>query len=213
MTGSLRAIVVLAVGVGAVVIALGLRPRDETLQTVQSTTTNPEAPAMCPWREPQRDMQAFFPGSDGYQTQTVALSRKRLQIIKRLGPGAALDSNALYINRITKQGETIGAVIVKRAAGEFGGIEIVLAVHQDGHIAGVHIQRHREPPSVAEVIASANWLGSFTGKSADAPFSIGQDIPVVPAPARTSASAVVSAIKMLMIEYDESREAVVVPHH
>src|SRR5438270_10071818 len=91
----------------ALAAAYLLRPAGEHLETVQSTHANSEAPAMCPWREPLRDMKSFFQGATGYRTETIALSRRRLQIIRRLGPDVPMESTALYVNRIVKHGQDI----------------------------------------------------------------------------------------------------------
>src|SRR5947209_572035 len=77
-----------------------LRPQGEVLETITLTHSVAERPAMCPWRDPVGDMRAFFPDAGSYHTDILTLSRIRLEILKRLGPGSRLDSNSLYVYRV-----------------------------------------------------------------------------------------------------------------
>lgn len=161
-----------------------------------------DAPAMCPWREPEKDLQHFFPGANDYSRDTLILSSLRLEIMKRLGKDVPLESNSLYAYRVHRQKQTCGTILVRRTAGEFGAMEVVLAVNPERQVVGLWLQRHREPPAIARVIEDAKWLGKFTGKKADDDFTIGQGLPVVPPDAEKSATAVAQAVRSLLIEYD-----------
>ena len=174
-----------------------------------------EAPAMCPWRDPKADLNRFFSDADSYKLEALILSSLRLEVIRRLGPDTPLESNALYIYRVHRGKEARGVVLVRRAPGEFGAIEVVVAVDASGQIVGVHLQRHREPPEVAAALESPTWLGAFKGKTADDPLRIGTGLPAVPAAARKSAEAVARAVRSLLIEYDvaESHHQTAIPHH
>jgi hypothetical protein len=161
-----------------------------------------EVPAMCPWRDPQGDLRRFFPGADGYRQETLILSSLRLEILKRLGPGVPLESNALYVYRATQGKSDRGTILVRRAGGEYGAIEVVVALDPARRVVGVHLQRHREPPPVADVITSPQWLGAFRGKSASDAFHVGGDLPAVPPAAQKSAEAVARAVRSLLIEFE-----------
>lgn len=162
---------------------------------------------MCPWRDPNGDLRRFFPGATTYRQDTLILSPLRLPILKRLGPGARLDSNALYAYRALKGGAAVGAVLIRRVAAEFGAVEVVVGVGLDRRVVGVRLQRHREPPAVAAAIASPAWLGAFRGKGPGDAFRIGGDLPAVPPEARRSAEAVAGAVRSLLIEYDVAESA------
>ena len=157
---------------------------------------------MFPWREPERDMRAFFPGSTDYATDVLILSRLRLLILKRLGPGERLDSNALYLYRVSRNGAAAGTVLVRRTAGEHGAVEVVIGVDTQGRVAGVRVQRQREPPRIAAEITSSAWLDSFRGKTADSAFEMGRDLPDVTPAAAQSARVLAGAVRALLIEFD-----------
>lgn len=177
-----------------------------------TTVTNPGGPAMCPWREPDRDMKTFFPGSTSYRLETLVLSRVRPQILKRLGPKYHMETTALYAYRVLKESEALGTVLVRRTAGRYGAIEVVVGV-DGGRIAGVHLQRLREPKKVAEALTSARWLDSFKGKTSTAALEPGKDLPVLSAEAQETAQAVSEAVRALLIEFEEGERAVKAAGH
>lgn len=165
------------------------------------------APAMCPWREPERDLHAFFPLAREYRQETLVLSPLRLEIQRRLGPGVPLESNSLYVYRVNDGRRLNGAFLIRRAAGEFGAIETVVAVGPARRIIGIRLQRHREPPPVAAFLESPAFLNAFRGKSAKSAFRLGDDLPAAPPVAKRSAESVAGAVRSLLIEYDAAMEA------
>ena len=155
------------------------------------------APAMVSWRDPKADMAALFPGApvpDSSAPKVIALSSKRAQLMKSLGKETPLDSNALYVYPVAGS----GAVLLRRAAGEFGAIEVVLGIENSGKVAGVRIQRHREPPEIEKILTSPKFLGSFSGKTAQSDFSKDTE---------KSLRAVSLAVRALLIEYDAGTRA------
>lgn len=168
---------------------------------------------MCPWREPDRDLRLFFPGAATYRTDVLILSRLRTQIIRQLGPHTPLESNALYLYRIQQGPTPRGTVLVRRTAGRFGAMEVVVALDRRGRIIGVRLQRHREPLVVASILTSPHWLGAFRGKTAASRWKIGEDIPAVPAEARVSAEAMVRAVRALLIEWEIGERQGLPTHH
>lgn len=194
----------LAVGAGAWQWTAHL-PQDkvETLTLTHPLVT--AAPALCPWRDSQGDLRAFFPTADRYQTRLMALSGLRLPILHRLGPGASLESNSLPIFFIFRGVAPQGAVLVQRMAGEYGVIEVVVGVNTVGRVQGVRLQRLREPDRIARALTDPPWLRSFRGKTAADPWRLGGDVPDRPAPARASARIIVGTVRSLLIEYDVVR--------
>jgi len=157
-------------------------------------------PAMCPWRDPDRDLAFFFPGAISYRTDTLALSTIRQDILRRLGPGSRLESNSLFIHRALKGSEIVGSILVRRDAGPHGAIEVVVAVDPSGEVSGVKIQRHREPAAAAQFITSDAWLKTFRSRSAN---SIEQDLPI-PATAKPAAAVIAQTVRTVLIELDEA---------
>jgi hypothetical protein len=155
---------------------------------------------MVPWRNPTSDTHAFFPGArvpDASSPTVVPLSRQRAAVQQRLGADTPLDSNALYVFRVGAE----GSILLRRAAGEYGAIEVVLGIGSDGRARGVRLQRHREPPVVASAL-SERWLAAFRGRTATDDFTVGRSLPAVPPAAVRSATAVARAVRALLIEYD-----------
>lgn len=171
----------------------------------------PEAPAkklleaapMCPWRQPEKDLKAFFPGATHYRIETLIFTRKFREIKARLGRLPAPEENPLYLHRIYKLQQPVGSVITRRVKGEYGAIEIVLAI-QDNKVAGMRIQRMREPQPIAQALNSANWQRSFVGKTSRDGWQLGRDVPSVQPEARNSAQAIIEAVRTLLILHEIS---------
>jgi hypothetical protein len=158
-----------------------------------------ESAPLCPWREPQRDLRQFFPGATGIHEETRILSHLRVALIHDLGRPLTAEEMLLRPFRILKDGKPIGAVLVRRVKGEYGAIELVLAVKPDGRVRGVRLQRQREPEAVAAALTSPQWLGAFREKSADSPLRVGEDLPAVSGAATVSAMAVAEGVRSLLI--------------
>ena len=155
---------------------------------------------MTPLREAQKDVALFFPNApvpDFSSPTILSLSRRRSEIVNKLGSGTPLEGNALYTYPVPNK----GIVLVRRAVGEYGAIEIVVGLNRQNEVIGVHIQRHREPPEIASVLTSARFLSGFVGKHVSDHFEIGGDLPSVPTVARKSAAAIAQAVRALLIEY------------
>ncbi len=188
-------------GLAAIAASLAYLLRGDSTE-VKTTYADPHAfaqkgQAMVPWRNPQADMGAFFPGApipDTGEPKILALSAHRAELIKRLG-NTPLDSNALYVFPVTGR----GSVLLRRVAGEFGAIEVVLGVDTSGKAVGVRIQRHREPPEIEKALASPAFETFFLGKTAQSTFTLPAGIPSA---AQRSAEAVMLGVRALLIEYD-----------
>jgi hypothetical protein len=158
---------------------------------------------MCPWREPQVDMKRFFPGATHFRYETSAFSNKLSNVRKRLGRWPTADEHPLYWHRVYGKKQPLGAILTKRVKGEYGAIEIVLAI-QDNKVAGMRIQRMREPQSIAQTLNSANWQRSFVGKTSRNGWQLGKDVPSVQPEARNSAQAVIEAVRTLLVLHEIS---------
>jgi Na+-translocating ferredoxin:NAD+ oxidoreductase RnfG subunit len=172
---------------------------------------------MCPWREPESDLRALFPAANRRRTEVRILSGQRLELAKRLGRAPAAEEMALYFHRVYRGDRPLGTVLVRRVKGEYGAIEVVVGVGTDGKVRGVRLQRLREPEPIAEALRSPAWLGSFAGKTVAGAWTLGRDVPDVPAAARPSARAVMEGARSLVILLEvaerrglPSEEA---PHH
>ena len=179
------------------------------LREVPFATKNrpPEAAPLCPWREPGTDLTSFFPSTTRYEVETRILSGLRLELAERLGRVPSGDENALRVYPVFCAQIPLGVVLTRRVKGEFGGIELVLAVNTNQEICGLRLQRLREPMAIASALGNSHWLGSFDGKSVHCPLKLGQDIPEVPADARNSAEAIVDGVRDLLVLLAASNDA------
>jgi hypothetical protein len=158
-----------------------------------------ESAPLCPWREPERDLSRFFPGATGSQEELRILSHLRVALIHDLGRPLTAEEMLLRPYHIVKGAAPLGSVLVRRVKGEFGAIELVLAVQPDGRVRGVRLQRQREPEPVAAILTSSPWLGAFQGKTADSPLRVGEDLPAVPTEASVSAKAIAAGVRSSLI--------------
>jgi hypothetical protein len=140
-----------------------LRPAPDSVPLVDIPLAKSGGPAMCPWREPEKDLRRFFSQATSYRTDTLALSSIRGQILKRLGPGSRIEDNSLYVHRALNGTKTVGSVLVRRTAGPHGAIEVVTAVDVSGRLVGVRVQRHREPEKTARALERLSAVDLLDG--------------------------------------------------
>jgi hypothetical protein len=188
-----------ALGV-ALLASRGAAPR-ESAALIHTHASHPhtEASPLCPWRDPEGDMRAFFPGATGTREETRILSHLRVALVHDLGRLLTADEMLLRPFRVLRSGERLGTVLVRRVKGEYGAIELVLAVGPDGKARGLRLQRHREPEAIAAALTAPRWLEAFRGKSADSPLRAGEDLPRVTKDAERSAAAVSEGVRSLLI--------------
>jgi hypothetical protein len=191
-------------GAGALVLAsavVGWRITESSSTEIlfESKAKPPQTAPMCPWREPQSDLKRFFPGATRYEVETRILSGLRVELAQRLGRTPTGEENALHVYRIYQDKLALGAVLTRRVKGDYGAIELVLAVDPAGQVRGLLLQRLREPDSIAAVLKNPEWLHSFEGRNADSSWKIGGDITEVPSEARLSANAIVEGTRSLLI--------------
>ncbi len=156
-----------------------------------------ESSPICPWREPQRDLQALFPQATHYTIETRILSALMTPIHQRLKRSMTVDENPLRIYRAADGTQVKGSILVKRVKGEHGGIELVVGIDAGGELRGVLIQSQREPEAVAEAITK--WLPGFAGKTAASPLQPGEDLPTVPPEARATANSMAEGVRSALI--------------
>jgi hypothetical protein len=206
MKPAAKAMVFVGVMAAAIAAAITLSSPNSDLQVADLDPERAKkgGPAMCPWREPEKDMQAFFPGATGYTTGLAVFTGRRLNVERRLGPSYRVETTALNAYHVHRGTVPAGMVVVRRSTGPHGAIEVVVALDEKKRIAGVRIQRQREPDSVAAAL-SAKWLRSFDGKDASSAFKPGEDIAAVPSEAAPAATAVANAVRACLVEIDESQ--------
>jgi len=154
---------------------------------------------LVPWRDPAGDMAAFFPGATGYRAETHILSHLRLSLAQQLGHPPMGDDLLLRSYRVLRGSRRVGAILVRRVKGEYGAIELVLAVTPAARVRGVRLQRQREPAPIAAALQGPAWRAAFAGKTADSRWRVGEDLPPVPPEARPSAQAIADGARTALI--------------
>jgi hypothetical protein len=193
-----------AIGGAAVYAALQPHGSLEALPQARAVERVETAP-MCPWREPEADLQRFFPGATGYDTEIRILSGLRVELARRLGRAPSAEENAMYLYQVHGPAGTLGTVLVRRAKGDYGAIEVVLAVDNSGRVVGARLQRQREPEAAARFLTSPEWLGTFRGETAEGG-PAAENAPAVPETAADSARAVTQGIHDMLVLLELARE-------
>lgn len=189
-----------ALGVTACAALIGWRIAGPATETFSDPKARPpEAAPLCPWREPELDLQRFFPGATRYETETRILSGLRMELAQRLGRTPTGDENALRLYEVYREDLRLGTILTRRVKGEYGGIEIVLALDTHRAVRGVRLQRLREPESIAAALQNTNWLAGFVNKRTEDAWRLGDDVPAVPSEAEASAAAIVEGARSLLI--------------
>ena len=169
---------------------------------IEARTPTIQPAPLCPWRDPDADLKTLFPSATRYELQTLILSGLRLELAQRLGRAPTGDENALHVYRVYEQQTSLGTVVPQRVKGEFGSIELVLAVGTNGQVRGLRLQRLREPEAISTELQDADWMRLFSGKTADGSWKTGRDIPEVRPEAKVSAAAIVEGVRSLLILLD-----------
>lgn len=157
---------------------------------------------LVPWRESESDRPNFFPGSTSHRSEMRILSGQRVELQKKLGRLPAADESSLHYHRIFQQDHEVGTVLTRNVRGEHGAIEIVLALDSRGTIAGLKLQRCREPETQTAVLHRPEWLGAFMGKTARDGLEPGVDLPEPGGGAEQSARGIAAAVRSLLILYE-----------
>jgi hypothetical protein len=197
--------VLVAIGAAAILLALAAAwvvAGEQRIPEQIAVHVHSGAAPLCPWREPGRDLAAFFPGSTGSSHETRVLSGQYLELKQMLGRPPESGELALNVEKIYRGRTPQGQLAIQRVKGAYGAIEVVTATDTRGRVVGVHLQRLREPASVADAITSPRWLAHFRGKTARDSWRVGTDVPDVVPAARVSASAVVEGVHSLVILMD-----------
>jgi len=175
----------------------GVKPRSASI----------EAEPVCPWREPDQDLRAFFPEADGREIETRILSGLRVELAQALGRTPTAGENTLRLCRVLHGPYQVGTVLTARVKGEYGALELVLALDADHAIRGWRLQRSREPEAIAAALERPEWRAAFRGKTARDALKLGVDLPSVPEPARRSAEVVVEGMRELLLRFEIASQA------
>lgn len=198
-TGVVAGVALALVAVVAVAVLWPGKPGTNSEVLFEPPSRQTESAPLCPWREPETDIAAFFPGADRRESATLILSERRLELARELGRPPTGDENALRVHRILRDRELMGTILVERVKGEHGAIELVLAVTPEGTVQGVKVQRHREPPEVEAILTGEGWLQQFKGRNLHDLQGSPQGFTSLPEAVRPSAKAVGEGIRCALV--------------
>jgi hypothetical protein len=162
------------------------------------------AASLCVWRQPDADISGIF-GSGSYKTVFADITdAQKLKIEKRLGFPLDADETQFKYFPVYKGKQRVGAVMTHAGKGQFGAIEVVVAVVEGDSgpvIKEVRIQRDREKAKAA--LRGKEFLGQFKAKGLTDAFKVGEDIETAAQGADKASQAVATAARKLLIVYDE----------
>jgi hypothetical protein len=163
--------------------------------------------SLCVWRQPDADISGIF-GSGSYKTVFADITDSlKLKIEKRLGIALDADETQFKYFPVFKGTKRVGTVMTHAGKGQFGAIEVVVAVVAGDSgpvIKEVRIQRDREKAKAA--LRSKDFLGQFKGMTASDEFRVTSDGPGIRTAvkgAEKASQAVATAARKLLIVYDE----------
>jgi len=160
--------------------------------------------SLCVWRAPDEDIAEMFQAGS-YKTVFEDISdAQRARIEERLGLSLDPDETQFKFFPVFNGDEQIGTVMTHAGKGQFGVIEVVVAVEvidDTARVKAVKIQRDREKAKAA--LRSEEFLGQFNGMTSNDRFEIGDDIKTATEGAETASQAVAGAVRKLMSVYDE----------
>lgn len=161
--------------------------------------------SLCVWRFPDRDMKEIFHG-DSYQTTFYDITPDDQKKIEEL-LGAPLDADETQFKFFTvfKNGDTVGTATTHLSKGQYGAIEVVVALEHDSDpgnavIKEVRIQRDREKERAK--LRGAEFLDQFKGKRFDDAFAIGEDLKPASESSIKSSKAIAFAVRKLTIVFN-----------
>jgi len=163
--------------------------------------------SLCVWRQPDADISGIF-GSGSYKTVFADITDSLSQRIgKRLGFPLDADETQFKYFPVYKGTKRVGTVMTHAGKGQFGAIEVVVAVVAGDSgpvIKEVRIQRDREKAKAA--LRGKEFLGQFKGMAASDEFRVTGDGPGIRTAvkgAEKASQAVATAARKLLIVYDE----------
>ena len=162
------------------------------------------AASLCVWRQPDADISGIF-GSGSYKTIFADITDAQKQKIeKQLGFPLDADETQFKYFPVFKGKQRVGTVMTHAGKGQFGAIEVVVAVVAGDSgpiIKEVRVQRDREKAKAA--LRGKEFLGQFNGKGLTDTFKVGEDLKTAVKGAEKASQAIATAARKLLIVYDE----------
>jgi hypothetical protein len=166
--------------------------------------TRPVAASLCVWRSPDEDIASIYDATSYKTVFEDITDEQRARIEERLGFELDPDETQFKFFPVYNGEEQVGTVMTHAGKGQFGVIEVVVAVTDTGTgaiVREVRIQRDRE--KAKQALRSKKFLGQFKGMTSADDFTVGEALNAASEDAVKSSQAVASAVRKLLIVYDE----------
>ena len=164
----------------------------------------PASASLCVWRAPDEDIASIYDATS-YKTVFEDIGDDlRARIEERLDYELDPDETQFKFFPVFDGEEQVGTVMTHAGKGQFGVIEVVVAVIDTGTgaiVKAVRIQRDRE--MAKEAIRSRKFLSQFKKMTSTDGFEIGTDLNTAEEGAERSSQAIANAVRKLLIVYDE----------
>src|SRR5205823_9190064 len=105
-------------------------------------------------------------GAIGYHQERRILSGRVLPLTQRLDRPLQPGETVLDLYQVHAADGSLCRILLRRVRGEYGAVELVVALAPGGEVRGARIQRDREPDPVARALHSPAWLDRFRGRTA-----------------------------------------------
>ncbi len=165
---------------------------------------NPASASLCVWRNPDADISEFF-GGGTYRAVLASVGSKQGAIESRIGARLDADETQLKFWPVTRNGQRVGTVSSHLGKGDYGAIEVVLAIvdppNGPAKVKAVKIQRDRE--RYRSALRSAAFLDQFKGKQANSALKVGVDIQPAHSQALRASQVVAMSVKKMLVAYEE----------
>ena len=160
--------------------------------------------ALCVWRQPDSDIAGIF-GKGSYKTVFEDITpAQRQRIEKRLGFALDADETQFKFFPVFQGRRQVGTVMTHAGKGQFGAIEVVVAVvPTDSGVAvrEVRVQRDREKAKAA--LRGARFLNQFKGMTAGSDFTLGRRVKTAASGAEKASQSIASAVRKMLVVHDE----------
>jgi hypothetical protein len=160
--------------------------------------------ALCVWRAPDEDIAEMLKAGSYKTVFEDITDAQRERIEEQLGTALDPDETQFKFFPVFAGDSQIGTVMTHAGKGQYGVIEVVVAVEKVDdtvRVKAVKIQRDREIAKAA--LRSAEFLGQFTGMTSAGTFVVGEDISSAADGAEVASQAVATAVRKLLIVYDD----------
>ena len=148
----------------------------------------------CVWERPAQDM-ALFPKATSYSSQQIQYTPVQTQqILARYGAALSTDDDGILYYHVMSGARIVGSVLCLKARGQYGMVNVAVAISGKYTILRVIVQRHREPVD----LTNRAFLRQFDGKSAKDRLTVNEDITPIKGYVKSS-QTVVQLVKKVMV--------------